>query len=79
MALKADIKTTFEPNRVIQPIYTGGSVSLSEDGKVLATCLGDEALITSLDSGEHLAQIEGVSETVQRITFSTTLTIDTRR
>ena len=61
MALKADFKTTFEPSRVIQPIYTGGSVALSEDGKVLATCLGEEALLTNLDTGEPLARIEGVS------------------
>ena len=61
MALKADVKTTFEPSRVIQPIYTGGSVALSEDGKILATCVGDEALLTNLDTGEHLARIEGVS------------------
>lgn len=61
MALKADVKTTFEPGRVIQPIYTGGSAALSEDGKVLATCLGEEALLTDLDTGAHLARIEGVS------------------
>ena len=60
MALKADVKTTFEPRRVIQPIYTGGGVALSDDGKVLATSLGDEALLTNLDTGEHLARIEGV-------------------
>lgn len=60
MAYKADIKTTFDPSRVIQPIYTGGSVALSEDGKVLATCLGEEALLTDLNTGAHLARIEGV-------------------
>jgi U3 small nucleolar RNA-associated protein 13 len=61
MAYKADIKTTFEPSRVIQPIFTGGSVSLSEDGKVFASCLGEEALLTNLSTGAHLARIEGVS------------------
>jgi U3 small nucleolar RNA-associated protein 13 len=61
MALKAEYKTTFEPSRVIQPIYTGGTVALSEDGKVLATSLGDETLLTDLDTGAHLARIEGVS------------------
>ena len=61
MALRAEVKTTFEPGRVIQPIYSGGSVALSEDGKILATSLGDEALLTNLDTGEHLARIEGVS------------------
>lgn len=61
MALKADFKTTFEPSRVISPIYTGGSVALSDDGRILATCLGEEALLTDLDTGSHLARIEGVS------------------
>lgn len=61
MSLKADIKTTFEASRVIQPIYTGGDVQLSEDGKILATCLADEALLTHLDTGEHLCRIDGVS------------------
>ena len=61
MAYKADVKTTFEPSRVIQPIYTGGSVAASNNGKILASCLGEEALLTNLNTGAHLARIEGVS------------------
>jgi U3 small nucleolar RNA-associated protein 13 len=61
MAYKAEFRTTFEPSRVIQPIYTGGSVSLSQDGQILASCLGEEALLTNLNTGAHLARIEGVS------------------
>ena len=61
MAVKADIRTTFEASRVLQPIYTGGSVALSQDGRTLATCLGEEALLSNLHTGEHLARIEGVS------------------
>lgn len=61
MALNQSVKTTFEPKRVIQPIYTGGGVALSEDGHILATCLGEECLLSNLDTGEHLARIEGVS------------------
>ena len=61
MALRTESKTTFEATRVIQPIYTGGSVALSEDGKILATTLGDEALLTNLETGSHLARIDGVS------------------
>lgn len=64
MAYKADIKTTFEASRVIQPIYTGGAVALSSDGRVLATCLGEEALLTDLATGRHLARIEGVSHAI---------------
>ena len=61
MAYKAEYKTTFEPRRVIQPIYTGGTVSLSEDGRILASTIGEEALLTDLNTGAHLARIEGVS------------------
>lgn len=61
MALRVDAKTTFEASRVIQPIYTGGSVALSSNGKILATCLGEEVLLSSLETGAHLARIEGVS------------------
>ena len=75
MALKADFKTTFEPSRVISPIYTGGSVALNEDGRVLATCLGEEALLTDLDTGAHLVRIEGVSLADWRRIWSR-LTID---
>ncbi|KAH9844457.1 Utp13 specific WD40 associated domain [Teratosphaeria destructans] len=62
MAYKADFKTTFEPARVIQPIYTGGAVALSQDGRILATCLDEEALLTDLNTGKHLARIEGDGE-----------------
>lgn len=61
MAQKISSKTTFEPGRVISPLYTGGSVALSRDGRVLATCLGEDALLTDLVTGQRLAQIEGVS------------------
>jgi len=60
MAFKAEHKTTFEPNKIIQPIYTGGSVALSQDGRVLASCLGEDVLLSDLATGEHLARIEGV-------------------
>lgn len=61
MAYKADSRTTFEPSRVVQPIYTGGAVSLSQNGRILASALGEEALLTDLNTGAHLARIEGVS------------------
>lgn len=74
MAYKAETKTTFEPGRVIQPIYTGGSVSLSQDGRILASSLGEEALLTDLQTGSHLARIEGVSSIMLQDTSG--LTVD---
>lgn len=60
MASKATYQTTFEPERVIQPIHTGGSVSLAQNGRILATCLEEDALLTDLHTGRELAKIEGV-------------------
>jgi hypothetical protein len=60
MAQRIQNKTTFAPAKVIQPIYTRGSVALSQDGRILATCLDDDVLLTDLRTGEELARIEGV-------------------
>lgn len=60
MAFRTSTVTTFEVERTIQPIYTGGDVALDQDGRILATCLGEDALLTDLGTGEQLARIEGV-------------------
>ncbi|PNS18977.1 hypothetical protein CAC42_6072 [Sphaceloma murrayae] len=70
MAFKADFKTTFEPQHVIQPIYTGGSVALSQDGRVLATCIGEEVLLSDLSTGAHLARVEGDGDMVTTISLA---------
>lgn len=64
MAQRAAVKTTFEVSRTIQPIYVGGSVALSRNGRILATVLGEDALLTDLATGTELGRIEGVSLTV---------------
>ena len=60
MVTKVPYKTTFEPEKTIQPIYTGGSVALDQTGQILATTLGEDALLTDLDTGRQLTRIEGV-------------------
>ena len=50
----------YEIGKVIQPIYSGGSVALSEDGLLLATALEGDALLTYLPSGRHQSKIHGV-------------------
>ena len=62
MFSRSSYTTTFEPERTIQPIYTGGDVALDKEGRILATCLGEEALLTDLGTGESLARIEGVGD-----------------
>ena len=60
MAQRTAVKTTYAVERTLQPIYSGGSISLSEDGRILAACLGEDALLTDLANGRELGRIEGV-------------------
>lgn len=60
---KAIIKTTFEASRTLRPIYTGGSTALDASGRLLAACVGEDALIVDLETGDQLASFEGVSIT----------------
>lgn len=60
MASRANVTTTFAPGHIIQPIYTGGDVALEAEGQILVTCLGEDALLTDLNSGKLLARLEGV-------------------
>lgn len=62
MSTRPAFQTTFEPERVIQPIYTGGGVALDRNGQILATCLGEDVVLTDLHNGEQLARVEGVSD-----------------
>lgn len=62
MASKVTIKTTFEVAKTIQPVYTGGDIALDKSGKLVASCLDEDALIFNLETGEQLARVEGVSQ-----------------
>lgn len=61
MALRANATTTFEVDKVIQPIYTGGDVDIDRKGQILVTCLGEDAVLTDVNNGQTLARAEGVS------------------
>ncbi|EON65052.1 hypothetical protein W97_04287 [Coniosporium apollinis CBS 100218] len=70
MAHRTTIKTTFEPSRTIRPIYTGGGVALSQNGRILATCLNEDVLLTELSTAAHLARIEGDGETITALSLT---------
>ena len=60
MANKSPFKTTFEADEFIRPIFTGGSVALENSARVLATTLGEDAVLTDLKTGKFITKIEGV-------------------
>ncbi|MCJ1233953.1 U3 small nucleolar RNA-associated protein 13 [Varicellaria rhodocarpa] len=67
MNTRANTKTTFAPENVIQPIHTGGDVALESEGRILVTCLGEEALLTDLSTGKLLNRLEGDGEILTAI------------
>ncbi|RKF61027.1 putative U3 small nucleolar RNA-associated protein 13 [Erysiphe neolycopersici] len=70
MANKAPFKTTFEVAETIRPIFTGNGISLDRNGGILATALGEDALLTDLDTGRQLAKIEGDGELISTLTLT---------
>ncbi|ROV92612.1 hypothetical protein VPNG_09866 [Cytospora leucostoma] len=70
MTTKLPYKTTFEPERVIQPIFTGGSVALDNGARILATTLGEDAVLTDLVTGRQYAKIEGDDETISTLALT---------
>ncbi|KAL6910798.1 WD40 repeat-like protein [Trichoderma evansii] len=70
MATKQPLKTTFDVERVIRPIYTGGSVAIDNKAQILATTLGEDAILTNPSNGKHLAQIEGDGEAISTLTLT---------
>ncbi|OAL06729.1 WD40 repeat-like protein [Phaeosphaeriaceae sp. SRC1lsM3a] len=70
MAQRAAVRTTYEVDRTLQPIYAGGSLSLSEDGRILAAALGEDVLLTDLSNGKELARVEGDGEVITSLALT---------
>jgi U3 small nucleolar RNA-associated protein 13 len=68
MATRVALKTTFEADEVIQPVFTGGSVGIDKSSRILATTLGEDAVLTDLITGRRLALIEGDGEVISTLT-----------
>ncbi|KAH7077113.1 WD40-repeat-containing domain protein, partial [Paraphoma chrysanthemicola] len=70
MAQRAAVRTTYEIDRTLQPIYSGGSLSLSADGRILAASLGEDVLLTNLTNGKELGRIEGDGEAITSLSLT---------
>ncbi|OAQ64659.1 small nucleolar ribonucleoprotein complex subunit [Pochonia chlamydosporia 170] len=70
MATKQPLKTTFDVSHVIRPIFTGGSIAIDTEAKILATTLGEDAVLTNPANGKHLAQAEGDGELISTLTLT---------
>lgn len=69
MSDKHELKTDFIPS-AIEPFYTGGDVSISSDGKYLATTFDSEVIITNFKTGERLVKVRGDGEDITALEVS---------
>ncbi|KAF2134238.1 WD40 repeat-like protein, partial [Dothidotthia symphoricarpi CBS 119687] len=69
-AQRAAVKTTYEVNRTLQPIYSGGSLALSEDGRILAASLGEDVLLTDLSNGKELGRVQSDGEAITALALT---------
>lgn len=65
MGPRVQPKTTYTVHKEITPIYTGGPISLSHDGRTLASCVEEDVVISSTRTGDILTRIEGVGLIVE--------------
>ncbi|KKF95826.1 putative U3 small nucleolar RNA-associated protein 13 [Ceratocystis platani] len=70
MATKQPLKTTFDVDKVLQPIFTGGAVAIDDDARILATVLEEDVVLTDPSTGQNLARIEGDTESVSTIALT---------
>ncbi|KAI1342011.1 WD40-repeat-containing domain protein [Xylariaceae sp. FL0016] len=70
MANKAPFKTTFDPSEVIRPVFTGGAVAIENGARILATSLGEDAILTDLKTGKHITKVDGDGESISTLTLT---------
>ncbi|KAI5921358.1 WD40-repeat-containing domain protein [Camillea tinctor] len=67
MANKTPFKTTFDATEVIRPVFTGGAIAIEDGARILATTLGEDAILTDLKTGKHITKVEGDGELISTL------------
>jgi len=65
--------SSYRKTRSIGPLHTGGPVVATSDAKRLVTCLGDQAILTNVESGEEICRFASVRR-LDLVAFSPILT-----
>ncbi|KZV74065.1 WD40 repeat-like protein, partial [Peniophora sp. CONT] len=67
MASSSKQKIAFKKARTVGPLYTGGPVALSQDGRWLVTTLTEEAILTDLNDDTQICRFAGDSSTIHSL------------
>ncbi|KIK70630.1 hypothetical protein GYMLUDRAFT_149109 [Collybiopsis luxurians FD-317 M1] len=61
------LRSAFKNARQISPIYTSGPVAVTRDGQKVVSCVGDEILLTDVNSGTEICRFLGDTQTVSSL------------
>ncbi|KAF3181430.1 U3 small nucleolar RNA-associated protein 13 [Orbilia oligospora] len=64
------LKTAFKQVKVLQSFYTGGKCALSGDGRILASTLDEDVILTDMETGQELARVEGDTEIISTLAIT---------
>jgi hypothetical protein len=59
-ALLINTHSSYDRQRVIGPLHTAGPVGLTPDGTRVITCVGEQVVLTDIQSGRGLCRFAGV-------------------
>ncbi|KAF9015672.1 U3 small nucleolar RNA-associated protein [Cyathus striatus] len=63
-SVRPKLKTAFKKARTIAPLYTSGPVAVTSDGSKIVTCVGEDILLTEVDTGIEICRFSGDTQTV---------------
>ncbi|KAH6917021.1 U3 small nucleolar RNA-associated protein [Coprinopsis sp. MPI-PUGE-AT-0042] len=58
------LKKAFKKARTIAPLYTSGPAATTSDGGLLATCVGEEVIVTNVSTGGEWCRLSGDTEAI---------------
>ena len=58
--LLTDWRCSYDKQRVIGPLHTSGPVGLTPDGTRVITCVGEQTVLTDIQSGREFCRFAGV-------------------
>ncbi|KAF9785694.1 WD40 repeat-like protein [Thelephora terrestris] len=68
--MSASLKTFYDRQRVIGPLHTAGPVGLTPDGTRVITCVGEQVVLTDIQSGREICRFAGDTEPINSLAIS---------
>ncbi|KXN88826.1 putative U3 small nucleolar RNA-associated protein 13 [Leucoagaricus sp. SymC.cos] len=65
--VRPSLKTAFKNGRSLGPLYTSGPIAFTPDGARILTCVGEDVLLTDVETGTKICTFVGDSQTIHSL------------